>query len=230
MSLRCARCSKGRGGRLLELVLGLLPGAVSGRRHWPRARYRSTWVNPFKLSHTVEARPLALHHMGEDIGARAVGRDHWQWRLHPNRWASVSAPLQNLRVCMDALEDGVGPVSAFCPRTLVQAQGLEADQRSEGRKRWREEGRGEKKTTMGQGLRQTLHWCLGPPVLSLDPSQSAGIPSVPVTHGCSLSPEAQQSPCPNPFFHQTNKGWARLPIQSDRLAVSCRGICSCQKN
>lgn len=83
---------------------------------------------------------------------------------------------------------------------------------------------------MGQGLRQTFYWCLGPPVLSLDPSQPAGIPSVPVTHGCSLSPEAQQSPCPNPFFHQTNEGWARLPIHSDRLAVSCRGICSCQKN
>lgn len=56
------------------------------------------------------------------------------------------------------------------------------------------------------------------------------LPSVPVTHGCSLSPEAQPSPCPNPFFHQTNEVWTRLLIQSDRLAVSCRGICSCQKN
>ena len=48
--------------------------------------------------------------------------------------------------------------------------------------------------------------------------------------GAPLSPEAQPSPCPNPFFHQTNEVWARLPIPSDRLAVSCRGSCSCQKN
>lgn len=38
---KVGRMNKGR-GRSMELAFGLLLGAVSGRRHWPCARYCST--------------------------------------------------------------------------------------------------------------------------------------------------------------------------------------------
>lgn len=81
--------------------------------------------------------------------------DRQQWRPLPNRWAPVSAPLQNLCICLGVLEDSDGPVSAFCPRRLVQAHCLEADQGLKGRKR-REAGEGKQ----GLGRPSTGIWGL----------------------------------------------------------------------
>lgn len=96
---------------------------------------------PHGLIHSSLLTPWGQDLWGKGIGARAVGMDQQQWRPLPKRWAPVSAPLQNLCICLGVLEDSDGPVSAFCPRRLVPAQCLEADQGLKGRKR-REAGKG----------------------------------------------------------------------------------------
>lgn len=83
----------------------------------------------------------------------------------------------------------------------------------------------------GWSRASTAIWPPRPPSCHGTHSPPVGSPAAPATiPGDSRSPKAQLPPCPIPFSYWTNEGLALLPIHPDRLAVSCTGICSCQKN
>lgn len=105
-----------------------------GTGHVPRtAPQCTTWVNSFKPSNTVEARILAPHHTGEGYRCPSGWHGSSVVKAAPQQMGlSVCTIAESLSLpggfpSLDVLEDSDGPVSAFCPRKLMQAQCQEVD-------------------------------------------------------------------------------------------------------